>query len=231
MTSVAICQPSYIPWRGYFDMISSVDEFIFLDDVQYTRRDWRNRNYIKGPDGLQRLSIPVRNKGQYSALINQVRVVDDLWRSEHLRSLRHAYSRSPFFSVVYPFLEGLYQHSSSNYLSSINVSLIEGILRYLGVSTGLTMSSSFSPEGVKGDRIFNLCLEVGASVYLTGPSARDYLVEDKFNAAGIEVRYMDYSLYPEYTQQWGAFEGSVSIVDLLFNCGADSIFQLRQNMC
>ncbi|MBV9861823.1 MAG: WbqC family protein [Alphaproteobacteria bacterium] len=219
---VAIIQSNYIPWKGYFDIIGAVDLFILLDDAQFTRRDWRNRNRIKTPAGLQWLSIPVVSKGRYTEPIDAIAIAEP-WAEAHWRSLEVNYRRAACFAAIEGELRALYEEAAQQrLLSAINFGLLRGICRLLGIATPIRRSREFAPEGAKTDRLLSICRSAGATEYLSGPAARAYLEIDKFEAAGIAVRWMDYAGYPEYPQLFGPFEHGVSILDLLFNTGRDA---------
>jgi hypothetical protein len=229
MKKVAIIQSNYIPWKGYFDVIHDVDVFIFLDDVQYTVRDWRNRNKIKTPQGLRWLTVPVgadRNR-----LIHEVEIVDDGWNKNHWESLKRNYSKALYFTLYREFLEHVYVGMKWVNLSELNQYLIKTISReLLGIKTEFMDSRKLSATGSKQERLIDLLLKTGANVYLSGPAARDYIDERGFADAGIELQYKDYSGYPEHPQLYPPFEHGVSILDLLFNCGPaspDSIWGWR----
>jgi hypothetical protein len=217
---LAAVQSSYIPWKGYFDLIAQVDEFVFLDEVQYTRRDWRNRNRIKVDGQLRWLTIPVEVKGRYHQRIDETRIADHAWAGEHLATLVHAYRRAPHFDETAALLEPLYRrHAETDLLSEVNTSFVAAICEHLGISTRLSRSTDYRTGAERSRRLLDLCVAVGADEYLSGPAARDYLDVAAFEAAGVAVRWADYSGYPEYRQLGGAFEHGVSIVDLLFNTG------------
>lgn len=217
--SVAIVQSSYIPWKGYFDLINSVDEFILYDDQQYTRRDWRNRNRVKSAQGTIWLSIPVKVKGKYLQRIDETEVSDPTWPDRHWHTVAHTYGRAPYFAAYRDELQALYDDSREVLLSRINRRFLEEICTLLGISTRFVWSTEYEVDGSKSDRLVALCRAAGASVYLSGPSARAYLDESLFVDAGIELRYMDYSGYPEYEQLHPPFEHAVSVVDLIVHTG------------
>jgi len=225
---VAIVQSSYIPWKGYFDIIRSVDEFVLLDDAQFTRRDWRNRNIIKTANGLHWLTIPVETKGRYDASIDSVRIAGS-WAEGHWRTLRHAYVRAPHFSQLAGRLERLYESlGKEELLSVVNRRAIEEICAILGIATSIRWSREYPIKGVRTDRLLSICLAAGATEYVSGPSARAYMELDKFERAGIAVRFVDYSGYPEYYQLHGAFTHGVSILDVLFHMGGDALSMMRR---
>ncbi len=216
---VAIIQSNYIPWKGYFDVINLVDEFILLDDVQYTRRDWRNRNLIKTPAGLQWLSIPVNVKDNYFAKINEVTIADKQWPQKHWASIKQNYTKAPYFKEYKNFFEELYMNMQESYLSGVNYTFIQAITGLLGIQTKLSWSTDYgAPEG-KNERLLELCKRAGAAEYISGPAAKGYLNESLFNEQHIQVTWMDYSGYIPYGQQYPPFEHGVSILDLIFNEG------------
>jgi hypothetical protein len=220
--TVAIVQSSYIPWKGYFDLLHSADLFVLYDDVQYTRRDWRNRNRIKTRDGTQWLTIPVESKGRYHASVREMQVSDPRWTAHHLARLRHAYSRAPFFGHYAGILEELYLGVTTPSLSEINHRFLSTLAGLLGIATPLVWSHEFRLVSGRTERLLDLCRQTGARRYLSGPSARAYLDETAFAEAGVEVRYADYGGYPEYPQLFPPFEHHVSVLDLLFNIGPDA---------
>jgi hypothetical protein len=224
---VAIVQSNYIPWKGYFDIIASVDEFILYDDMQYTRRDWRNRNQIKTPQGLQWLTVPVRVKGRYHQSIRDTEIDGEDWARDHWKALEQNYRRAAQFGAVAPLLEPLYLEARYTHLSALNRSLIEWICRYLGIGTKLSYSWDYPVDAGRSERLAGICALAGATEYVSGPAARDYLEPAPFESRGIAVRWFDYAGYPPYEQLWGEFVHEVSILDLLFNCGAASARYMR----
>lgn len=219
---VAILQSNYIPWKGYFDIMNSVDEFILFDDMQYTRRDWRNRNRVLGPSGPQWLTIPVEVKGKYFQAIKDTHIADPSWSARHWKTLCSFYAGAPSFGFCAGVLEPLYADCSETRLSVINRRFLEAINSLLGITTTLAWSMDYELVDGKTERLVGLCRQARATEYLSGPSARDYLDEDAFRAAGIGVKWMSYDGYPEYRQRRESFEHGVSVLDLLFNTGADA---------
>ena len=218
---LAILQSNYIPWKGYFDLIASVDEFIIFDDAQYTKNDWRNRNRIKTPQGVQWLTIPVETKGKLSQRIREAEVKDDLWREKHLRTLLQNYSRAPYFSDYKTWLEQLYSSCDSRLLSKINYHFLTAICDELQITTKLTWSSDYHLGEGKTERLVSLCRQAGATTYLSGPSARDYLDATLFEQAGVELCFKEY-LYPEYPQLYPPFEHAVTVLDAILNTGPEA---------
>lgn len=216
---VAIVQSSYIPWKGYFDLIRAADEFILLDDVQFTKRDWRSRNRIKTKDGLYWLSIPVLTRGRYDQRISDTTIADASWSERHWRTIHDAYARTPFFDAYAAPVRAFYESPVSERLSDVNRSLIEAMCGALGITTPIRWSSEYHPAEGRNERLIDLCVKAGASHYLSGPAARGYIDEAAFARAGVEVHFVDYSGYPEYPQPFPPFEHAVSALDMIFCTG------------
>lgn len=227
MKKVAILQSNYIPWKGYFDLIAAVDEFILYDDMQFTRRDWRNRNQIKTPQGLQWLTVPVKVKGKYTQAIYETEVDGVDWVDMHWKTLLQNYKRAPHFEEIAALLSPLYLERKFTHISELNTELIKVICNYLGIKTKISQSSDFFLLEGKTERLADLCAQVGGTEYISGPAAKDYVEDYFFSDRGIKLTWFDYASYREYPQLWGAFEHGVSIVDLLFNCGKDSCRYMR----
>jgi hypothetical protein len=219
---VAILQSNYIPWKGYFDLIHSVDEFILYDDMQYTRRDWRNRNKIKTKDGLLWLTIPVEVKGRYHQKIRETVISDPDWNRHHRRVLATSYAKAPHFRRYAEFFEALYLGCSARLLSEVNYRFLTAVCGLLGIRTRISWSADYELAEGKTERLVSLCRQAGAAEYLSGPAAREYIEPERFAEAGIRLRYMDYSGYPEYPQLFPPFEHGVSVLDLIFNVGPDA---------
>ncbi len=219
---MAIVQSNYIPWKGYFDLMSMVDEFILYDDIQYTRRDWRNRNRLKSPGGVRWLTIPVHVKGRYHQRIDETTISDSDWASRHWSTLKAWYGKAPFFGHYCSALEELYLDTSHVYLSQINRRFLEALRDLLGILTHISFSSDYHANGSKTDRLVDVCKAAKASRYISGPSARAYLDEDSFQMSGIAVEWMNYEDYPVYPQLYPPFDHHVSALDLLFNVGDDA---------
>lgn len=221
MKRVAIVQSSYIPWKGYFDIIHDVDEFIFFDDVQFTTRDWRTRNRIKTAHGLLWLSVPAGSNRDRR--ICDVTLTDHAWQAKHWKSIQHAYSSAPFFDRYRQRFEDLYLGIEWTSLSELNQALTRSIARdILGIDTVFTDSRDYPATGQKTERLVTLVAAAHGTHYLSGPSARDYIAPEMFAVHGIALAYKDYSDYPEYPQPHPPFEHSVSILDLIFNTGPDA---------
>jgi hypothetical protein len=216
---VAILQSNYIPWKGYFDMIAAVDEFILYDDMQYTRRDWRNRNKIKTPQGLQWLTVPVKVKGKYHQTIRETEIDGADWVEAHWKSLSQNYRRAPHYEEIADLFEPLYRQHKHTHLSALNRQFIVAVCGYLGITTRISNSWDYILNDGKTERLAGLCLQAGGTEYISGPAAKGYIDESVFSEHDIKLTWFDYSGYPEYPQLWGEFAHGVTILDLLFNCG------------
>ena len=219
MKRVGIVQSCYIPWKGYFDLINRVDEFILLDDVQFTRRDWRNRNRIKTSDGPLWLTIPVKTRGRYTQSIAETEVSEPGWPQRHWKSIFQWYARARCFGEYAEPFEKLFLDCHERHLSRVNRRFIEEICRALGITTTIHWSWEYELATGKTERLLNLCEQAEATHYLSGPTAKHYLDVDAFAERGITVEWMDYSGYPEYHQLFPPFQHDVSILDLVFNEG------------
>lgn len=218
MTTAVILQSNYIPWKGYFDLIHDADVFVFYDNVQYTKNDWRNRNKVKTPHGLTWLTIPTGT--DLSLLICEVTISDNTWQKKHWKTIEQNYSKSPYFELYRPMFEALYLQRNWSNLSDLNQTFIRTIAtELLGIKTEFRDAREFNAQGHKQDRLLDILGKLGASRYISGPAAKDYIEPARFEAAGIELVWKDYSGYPEYPQRYPPFEHGVSILDLLFNVG------------
>lgn len=223
MKKVAILQSNYIPWKGYFDIINYVDEFIIYDDMQYTKRDWRNRNIIKTQNGLQWLTIPVKVKGKYYQKINETKVNDKEWAYKHWKAIEFNYSKALFFEIYKEIIYStLIKSSKLEYLSEINYIFIKMINNLLDIRTKIKFSTEFDLIGEKTQRLINICKKCNAQVYVSGPSAKSYFDEELAKQERINVEWVNYDDYKEYNQLFPPFEHKVSIIDLLFNEGINS---------
>ena len=217
MKKIALLQSNYIPWKGVFDLIHAVDCFIFYDSADFTRRDWRSRNRIKTADGPQWLTVPVEHAPRGTP-IGEIRICrNQPWRERHRRTIERAYARAPFFAANRFLLDEIYG-LETDLLSEFNIAATRLLARHLGCRTEFDDSRRYHLPGVKDDKIIALCRAVGADGYLSGPAAKDYIVPEKFRAAGIGLEYIRYD-YPVYPQLHGAFDPFVSVLDVIFNCG------------
>jgi hypothetical protein len=228
--NVVILQPSYIPWRGYFDQIRRADLFIFYDDVQYDKHGWRNRNQIKTHQGKQWLTVPVHTKGvTMGTPIRDVRIDwSKPWAKNHLKSLTFAYSKAPCLKEYVPLLESFYERRDK-FLADFTIETSMILARELGLTSTRFMRSSELPDiqGQKTDRVIHILKRVGATHYICGPSASSYMEPEKFDHAGITFEYMEYE-YPEYSQLYPPYDPFVSILDLMFMMGKESCLYIEQ---
>ena len=221
MSTVVVLQSNYIPWKGYFDLIHDADAFIFYDDLQFTKNDWRNRNKIKTIKGSRWLSIPVGTSA--NRLICEVALDDAGWQRSHWDSLRQQYEKRPYFKLYRSFFESVYLGKQWKNLSELNQFLIRHISHeILKISTQFLDSREFELDGQKLDRLLDLVVKSKATRYVSGPVAKDYIQPERFEALGIDLVWKDYSNYPEYPQAHPPFEHGVTILDLLFNVGPEA---------
>lgn len=221
MKKIAILQSNYIPWKGYFDLINMVDEFVFYDEVQYTKNDWRNRNKIKTSQGIQWLTIPVRQE-TLGQKIKDTKISDKKWNIKHWRTISQNYSKSKYFKEYKDIFEELYLNCNEEYLSQINYKFISTINGILGIKTKLRYSSEFELIDGQTEKLLNICKECETNSYLSGPAAKDYFDEELAKKENIQVEWMNYSGYQEYNQLFPPFEHGVSILDLIFNEGSNA---------
>jgi len=208
-------------------MIAAVDEFILFDDVQYTSRDWRNRNQIKTPQGVRWLTVPVKGKGRYDQKIKDVEIDGPDWTVEHWKTLARNYRRAVHFDEIAAWLEPLYLAEHYTYLSQLNHRFIKAVCDYLKIKTTLNSSSRYTLIDGKTERLVDLCAQAGGMEYISGPAAKEYIKESMFRDHGIQLTWFNYSGYPEYPQLWGDFTHQISILDLLFNCGQEAPRYMR----
>jgi hypothetical protein len=223
--SVVVLQSNYLPWKGYFDLISRADLFIFYDDVQFTKNDWRNRNKIKTPRGPEWISIPCGT--DLKRLIKDVAITKHDWQKDHWNRIQINYATAKFFDQYRQFFEDFYLRQEWKNLSVLNQFLIQAISKdILGIHTKFENSSDYAPEGQRLDRLLDVLRKSGATEYISGPAAKSYIDESEFQKANIKLTWMDYSNYPEYHQLYPPFAHDVSIIDLVFNEGPQSIHYL-----
>jgi len=192
---VVVNQSNYLPWKGYFDLISEADIFVFYDDVQFTKNDWRNRNRIKTPKGSEWITVPVGQN--LDRLVCEVKLEDPRWQVKHWRTIEQNYRKAPHFELYRAFFEDVYLKRTWVTLSELNHYLIREIATtFLGLRPTILDSRQFKPEGAKQDRLLGLLKQVGACHYISGPAARAYIDPVAFEAARIGLEFKDYSGYP-----------------------------------
>jgi len=216
---IAILQSNYIPWKGVFDMINRVDKFVFLEDVQYTEHDWRNRNKILTPNGPIWITVPVKNSKRRGQLICEAEIQSKFnWQRKHHNAITINYSKAPYFKEFKWIIDEIYLNNEWKMLSDLNIFCTKLIAKVLGIKTDFINSCDLSTTGIKDDRIINICGKCGADEYLSGPSAKNYIVSEKFSDNNIRLEYMEYE-YSEYKQVYKPFVHGVSVLDLIFNLG------------
>ncbi len=216
---IGMTQSNYIPWKGYFDYINSVDEFFFYDDVQYTKQDWRSRNMIKSPKGVEWLSVPVGSKTR-NRLICEVDIKQHDWQKSHWGKISQYYREAPYFKMYKEFFDDIYIGNTWTNLSDMNQTIIKRISKeLLGITTKFDDSRRFNLHGSKEERYIPLLKEIGCTTFVSGPSAKSYLTDEAMEKEGIKLEWMNYEGYKEYHQLYPPFEHSVSILDLIFNEG------------
>ena len=215
---VVVLQSNYIPWKGYFDLIHDADVFVWYDEVQYTKNDWRNRNKIYSKNGLQWLTIPIA-KDAVKQKISEVALPDPRWQQDHFKSLYFSYKPARHFEQLEPLLNQTYVQNQWDNLARLNRHLIESVSRMIGIKTQFKDSKELVLEGDRVSRLVNLLRQIGATEYISGPSAKEYTAssEQSFSDAGIKLTWKDYSGYPAYPQLREPFEAGVSILDVLAN--------------
>lgn len=228
MSRLVVLQPSYLPWLGYLDQYHWADDFVLYDDVQYDKHGWRNRNRIKTGQGVQWLTVPVLTKGLDKPLIHEIEVnQQQKWQKKHLTSITQAYAKSPYYDWLYPTLEQTLSQDWQK-LIDLNLELLRGLCQLLELPWKVHLSSQLEVAGTKTQRLVTICQKFGATDYLTGDAARDYLDESLFEAAGIRVHWHSYE-HPVYEQRFDGFEPYLSIVDLMFNVGPESLKVLARS--
>lgn len=219
---IAIIQSCYVPWKGFFDLIGRCDEYVIFDRAQYVKRHWHNRNRIRAATGVEWLTIPVITRGRYEQPIDEVEI-EKSWAEKHWRGLELAYRRAPFFESLAPTVRGWYERADNEKrLTDVNALFLREIVNLLGLGTRIVRDTAYPVRGSKTERLLEIARAAGADRYLSGPSAKAYLDDTLFTAAGIEVEWMSYEGYPEYPQLHGGFEHAVSVLDLLFCSGPDA---------
>ena len=222
---VAVHQPQYLPWLGYFDKIAACDAFVFLDCVQYKPREFQNRNKVRTPEGSKWLSVPVVSKDRGRQIVSEVEIDNDFpWKRQHLNALRSAYGKAAYFDRYAGFFQELYS-GEWNKLMELNVHIIKYLLAELGIARPVYFESALGICGTATERIIEICQKLNADTYLSGAGGKDYLAEEKFVPAGIKLLYQEFK-HPRYAQQFmkdeNDFIPNLSVLDLLFNEGPNS---------
>ena len=228
---ITVLQSNYLPWIGYFDLISRSDICVFYDDVQFTKNDWRNRNHILSKNGLEWITVPVGQS--IHRLIDEVSITDSSWQELHLKKIRHNYRISKEETFKNDLLEAIYQKNRWTNLSQLNQQTIKLIAqKYLGINTIFESSSSYNLEGKGESRLLSLLKQMGATNYLSGPAGTNYLSPINFSNEGIALEFFTYPSYPCYEQIYTPFTSRVSIIDLLLSVGprADRYLNYKEGL-
>ena len=224
MKRVAMFQSNYIPWKGYFDIIHDVYLFVFYDDVQYTTRDWRNRNYIKPKNGKTCLTVPVVNDNLREKKIYEVQIdTASGWQKKHYKSISLAYAKAPYFKQYSSLLEEIYLDHEWTNLAQMNAYITKRICRELGFEREFINLQDLGIDGAKnGERIIRICRKLGCDYVLNGPAAKPFIDQSLFDESGIVIDYKNYEGYPTYRQMSFPFDHQVSVLDLLFCTGPEA---------
>ena len=224
---VAIHQPQYMCYPGVIDKIDQADEFIFLDNVQFEKNEWQNRNRIKSHDGPQWLTVPVLIKGRSEQKISSVEIDPNVnWQRKHLNALKTNYIKASFYEQITDFALGSLYTFNWQLLASLNMAATETILEYMGVETKMHDASSFNIDNEHpDDRIINLVRKVGGDTYLAGVGGKDYMDLERYKVKGIHVEFQEFTC-PEYPQLYEPFIPNLSVLDMLFNCGSKKTIEL-----
>lgn len=220
---VSIHQPNFLPWLGYFYKLTQCDVFVLLDNVQYTKNSFINRNRIKTPRGADWLTVPVIIKGRFGQLIRDVEINSSVdWRKKHLGTLEANYRKAKYFEPIFQGLETIYSVNDWINLCELNIMLLEWALSILGLKKNLVRASDLNLEGESTQLLIDIIKELGGDTYLSGFGGANYQEEELFEKAGITLTYYDFK-HPVYPQLWNDFIPNLSIIDLLFNCGSESL--------
>ncbi|MFH1622848.1 MAG: WbqC family protein [Candidatus Omnitrophota bacterium] len=228
---LAIHQPNYLPYIGFFHKIHISDVFVILDTVQFVKSGplaWMNRNKIRTAQGSSWLTVPVLTRGKFPVIIKEA-LIDNTqdWRRKHLNSLNLNYHKAEYFHRYYGFLDQLYKKEWLN-LSELNVEIIQYLLKQLNIGTKIIKASDLDVKGESSDLLVNICKQVGAKEYVYGKHGEDYMELEKFEKNGIKTIAQNFS-HPVYKQAYEPFMENMSVVDLLFNEGENSINILSHN--
>lgn len=220
----AIIQSNYLPWKGYFDIIRNVDIFVFGDNAQYTKGDWRNRNRIKTPDGIKWLTVPVRH-GSIRKKIFEVEINNSVqWTKKQRGQIEISYSKTDYYECYKKDIVDIFTKGFGG-LSELNIFTIKKISRLLGIATEFVNAQDITSQ-TKTEGIIDICANIGADNYISGPSAKNYIDESQLANHNITLHYHNYGGYPEYPQLWGSFEHHISILDVIFNCGEEAPYYI-----
>ena len=227
MTKVAIMQPTFLPWLGYFAMIDDVDVFVFLDDVQFSKQSWQNRNRIKSTQGTLTLTVPCKRK---KAPICSVQIDNPNFYRRLMRSIEHSYAGAPFKNIVFAVLEKVFTQNHAT-LGNLNSTLINEISKLLEIQTHIFSASDLGVPAVvdRNLRLLRICEITGANTYLSPPGSLDYLHQhNPFESSRTNLRFFSFT-HPEYPQLYGSFKPKLSIIDAIANVGTEDTLQLMRS--
>jgi len=230
MSTIVISQPTYLPWSGYFDLIDRASIFVFLDDVQFERRSWQQRNRIISKDEYLTISVPVQKKGKRGQLIKDVKIANYNFKNKHMSSIMNCYSKYKFFPNYFEEIKSVFDKSeNTQYLVDLNINLIKWLCNKIGIKTIFMKSSELDVSGKKSEKLINICLKLNKINYLTSFGSIEYIKKDKdvFDDAGIKISFQNYKQAP-YNQKSNFFLENPSILDLLFKEGPDSLSIIRK---
>lgn len=212
-------QVGYLPWLGFFDKVARADLFCVFDAVQYERRGWNNRNYIKTANGPLMLSVPVASKDHFDKLLKDVEIVQGNWIRKHMRSIELAYRKAPFFEQHFAGVGAILDlYAEGGLLIDLNMDLMRYFLRALGMQRQVVRASDYTFQGEKSALVLDMCKQLGATTYIFGGEGENYADTAAFAEAGVLVQFQRYD-HPVYPQLHGSFEANMSILDAVMNMG------------
>lgn len=226
----AIMQPTFLPWIGYFDLIDQVDKFVFLDNVQFEKQSWQQRNKIRTASGAEWLTVPVFIKGRFGQKIFNVEIKNDTFPEKQIKTLQHHYSKTEYYKYYWPKLEAILINSkSSQSLANLNIALIRYIAEMLEISTPFILASEMPASADRSDRLVNILKNIGVNEYLSPQGSMRYLGQDYkiFEKAKISILFHAFQ-QPEYKQRYSPFITGLSAIDMLFNEGAQDSGRLMR---
>ncbi len=214
-------QPLYLPWLGLFHKISLADQFCFFDIAQYQNKDFNNRNKIKTQSGPLLLSVPVESKDHFEKKICDIKILDNAWRRKHIKSIHLAYQKAPFFDKYFSDLEKILNDSKITFLADLDFQLLKYLMNALDIQVPIVKASDYHFKGEKSDLVLDMCVQLGAKIYIFGSQGKNYADVESFLKAGVHPYFQEYN-HPVYSQLHGGFEPNLSVIDLLFNEGPKS---------
>jgi len=222
-------QPVYLPWLGLFNKIALADLFCFFDIVQYQKKDYNNRNKIKTNAGELWLSVPVESKQHFSKNVAEIKIIQNGWQNKHIKTIQLQYKKSRYFVDYFERISEAIINSSRGTLGDLNLSLLRELMDILGITTPIVLASEHDFHGEKSDLVLDMCEKLGATEYIFGAQGKNYADIESFLSKGIIPHFQDY-VHPIYNQLHGEFLPFMSVIDLIFNAGDDSLnIIMREN--